>query len=48
MIDFYWISRGLTSIRDQGYNGDSFGHLNAAGTTWAGGIERDALVYNPL
>lgn len=48
MIDFFWYSRGLTAIFDNHYNGDTYGHPNAAGTHWLGGMMRDAFLYNPI
>lgn len=49
MIDFFYISRALTSIFGKNYNGDNFGHLNSTtGAPWAGGMVRDAFVYNPF
>ncbi len=48
MIDFFYLSRGLSEIFGRGYNGDVFGHLNAAtGAPWAGGMLRDALLHDP-
>lgn len=48
MIDFFYLSRGLTEIFGKDYNGDVFGHLNAeTGAPWAGGLLRDALLHNP-
>ncbi len=48
LVDFFYLSRGLTEIFGRGYNGDVFGHLNATtGAPWAGGIMRDAFLHDP-
>lgn len=47
MIDFFYLSRGLTEIFGKDYNGDVFGHLNATtGAPWAGGMVRDAFLFD--
>lgn len=49
MIDFFYLSRALTSIFGLNYNGDPYGHLNnTTGAQWAGGLMRDAFLYDPF
>lgn len=48
MIDFFYLSRGLTEIFGKNYNGDVFGHLNSStGAQWAGDMVRDAFLHDP-
>lgn len=48
MLDFFFLSRGLTEIFGKGYNGDVFGHLNSAtGSPWAARMMRDAFLHDP-